>query len=81
MTINCLNYRNDLIIKFLCFRSNNVQEYVNSFKDERNELMAMWPDILRELSEEYNEELPDVKKWIKKVSIFFFFNYIYYKII
>ncbi|XP_026300400.1 farnesyl pyrophosphate synthase-like isoform X2 [Apis mellifera] len=30
--------------------------------------MAIWPDIVRELSEEeYNEELPDVKKWIKKV--------------
>ena len=75
MTINCLNYRNDLIIKFLCFRSNNVQEYVNSFKDERNELMAMWPDILRELTDKDNEELPDVKKWTKKVSIFFL-NYI-----
>lgn len=72
MTINCLNYRNDLIIKFLCFRSNNVQEYVNSFKDERNELMAMWPDILRELTDKDNEELPDVKKWTKEVSIFFF---------
>ena len=75
MTINCLNYRNDLIIKFLCFRSNNVQEYVNLFKDERNELMAMWPDILRELTDKDNEELPDVKKWTKKVSIFFL-NYI-----
>ncbi|PBC25192.1 Farnesyl pyrophosphate synthase [Apis cerana cerana] len=47
--------------------SNNEQKYVNSFKDERNELMAMWPDIVRELTEEDNEELPDVKKWFKEI--------------
>ena len=32
--------------------------------------MAMWPDIVRELTEEDNEELPDVKKWFKEVFLF-----------
>ncbi|XP_031773277.1 farnesyl pyrophosphate synthase-like isoform X2 [Apis florea] len=46
--------------------SNNIQ-FVDSFKDERNELMAMWPDIVRELTEENNEELLDVNKRITKI--------------
>ncbi|XP_061939987.1 farnesyl pyrophosphate synthase-like isoform X2 [Apis cerana] len=62
-------HTNDLKInnKIPLFGSNNVQEYVNSFKDEKNELMGMWPDIVHELMEEDNEELPDVKKWIKEI--------------
>ena len=32
--------------------------------------MGMWPDIVRELTEEDNEELPDVKKWFKEVFLF-----------
>lgn len=33
--------------------------------------MAIWPDIVRELTEEDNKELPDVNKWITEVSISF----------
>ncbi|XP_061940004.1 farnesyl pyrophosphate synthase-like [Apis cerana] len=58
-------YKTNMPLKY--HTSNNVQEYVNSFKDERNELMGMWPDIVRELTEGDNEELPDVKKRIKEI--------------
>lgn len=58
-----------MLIKFFYLRSNNIQ-FVDSFKNERNELMIMWPDIVRELTEN-NEELPDVNKWITEVSNFF----------
>lgn len=58
-----------MLIKFFYLRSNNIQ-FVDSFKNERNELMIMWPNIVRELTEN-NEELPDVNKWITEVSNFF----------
>lgn len=37
--------------------------------------MTVWPDIVSELTEENNEELLDVNKWITEVFIFFL-NYI-----
>lgn len=60
-----------MLLKFFCFRSNKVRQLVDSFKNERNELMAIWPDIVSELTKDNNEELLDVNKWITEVSIFF----------
>lgn len=37
--------------------------------------MTVWPNIVSELTEDNNEELLDVNKWITEVSIFFL-NYI-----
>ncbi|XP_043797713.1 farnesyl pyrophosphate synthase-like [Apis laboriosa] len=63
-------------IEYSCFKintplkyhtSNNVRQFVDSFKDERNELMAIWPNIVCELTEEDNEELSDVNKWITEI--------------
>lgn len=33
--------------------------------------MTIWPDIVRELTEEDNEELSDINKWTTEVSNFF----------
>lgn len=44
-----------------------------SFKDERNELIAMWSDIVRQLTEKGNKELLDVNKWITDVCTFFYY--------
>lgn len=43
-------------------------------KDETRELMAIWPDIVRDLTDAGNLEIPEVSKWLAKVHIFFFFN-------
>lgn len=38
-------------------------------KDESRELMAVWPDVVRDLTEanEYSD-IPNIEKWISKVS-------------
>lgn len=38
-------------------------------KDERREFMAVFPDIVRDLTETHRQtEIPDVTKWYSKVS-------------
>lgn len=63
-----------MLLIFFCLRSNDIQQHTDSLvKDESYKLMTLWPDIVRELTENNNQELQDVNKWIAKVSIFFFF--------
>ncbi|XP_006572097.2 farnesyl pyrophosphate synthase [Apis mellifera] len=47
--------------------SNKVRRLVDSFNDERNKLMTVWPNIVNELTKDNNEELLDVNKWITEV--------------
>lgn len=44
-----------------------------SIKDETRELMAIWPDIVRDLTDAGRHlDIPDVTKWLVKVFFFFF---------
>lgn len=55
-----------------------------SIKDESRELMAVWPDILRDLTTaNRHNDMPDVTKWLAKVFSFspFFSNFITFKMI
>ncbi|XP_026300396.1 farnesyl pyrophosphate synthase [Apis mellifera] len=62
---NRIFYKINMPLKY--YTSNNVQQFVDSFKNERNELMTIWPDIVRELTEEDNEELSDINKWTTEI--------------
>lgn len=64
-----------MLLIFFCFRSNDLQHTDSLVKDESHKLMTLWPDIVRELTENNNQELQDVNEWTAKVSIFFFFNF------
>ena len=45
-----------------------------SIKDESRELMAVWPDILRDLTTaNRHNDMPDVTKWLAKVFSFSLF--------
>lgn len=49
-----------------------------STKDESRELMAVWPDIVRDLTTaKCHNDMPDVAKWLAKVSSFFPFFQIF----
>jgi len=38
-------------------------------KEESREMMAVWPDVVRDLTElNKNSDIPDVTKWMTKVS-------------
>lgn len=39
-------------------------------KDEIRELMAVWPDVVRDITDSEAFELPDVSKWMAKVSVY-----------
>lgn len=40
-------------------------------KDESREIMALWPDIVRDLTDSTkNLNIPDVTKWMAKVSYY-----------
>ncbi|PBC25097.1 Farnesyl pyrophosphate synthase [Apis cerana cerana] len=54
-------------IKPIAKVSNKVRRLVDSFNDEKNKLMTVWPNIVSELTEDNNEELLDVNKWITEV--------------
>lgn len=45
-----------------------VQTNWTSSKDESREMMALWPDIVRDLTEAGRHlEIPDATKWMAKV--------------
>lgn len=49
-----------------------------SIKDESRELMAVWPDVVRDLTDAGRHlDIPDVTKWLAKV-LFFFFLFIFF---
>ena len=44
-----------------------------SSKDESREMMALWPDVVRDLTEAGRHlDIPDVTRWIAKVFMFLF---------
>uniref|UniRef100_V9IKH4 Farnesyl pyrophosphate synthase n=1 Tax=Apis cerana TaxID=7461 RepID=V9IKH4_APICE len=49
------------------YRSNDIQHTDSLVKDESHKLMTLWPDIVRELTENNNQELQDVNEWIAKI--------------
>lgn len=44
-------------------------------KDETRELMAIWPDIVRDITDSI--EIPEVSKWMAKVSMYNIYTYIH----
>lgn len=49
------------------YKSNDLQHTDSLVKDESHKLMTLWPDIVRELTENNNQELQDVNEWTAKV--------------
>lgn len=39
-------------------------------KDETREMMAVWPDVVRDITDSEVLEIPDISKWMAKVSAF-----------
>lgn len=37
-------------------------------KEESREMMAVWPDIVRDITNAIDENIEDVAKWMEKVS-------------
>ncbi|KOC62899.1 Farnesyl pyrophosphate synthase [Habropoda laboriosa] len=66
-----------VIVEIFIFRSTNAgvrtiysstsQNTFLSSKDESRELMAIWPDIVRDLTDAGDLDIPDVTKWLAKV--------------
>lgn len=43
-------------------------------KDESREMMAIWPDIVRDITDSEVLEIPDISKWMAKVSVCNIYN-------
>lgn len=42
-----------------------------TMKEESQEMMAVWPDVVRDITEAaMNLNIPDVAKWMEKVSYY-----------
>lgn len=39
-------------------------------KDETREMMAIWPDVVRDITDPEVFEIPDISKWMAKVSVY-----------
>jgi len=51
-------------------------------KDESREMMALWPDVVRDLTDSTkNFVIPDIAKWMAKVNYYLLKLYNYYCII
>lgn len=37
-------------------------------KDESREMMALWPDVVRDLTDGRHSDMPDVTRWLSKVN-------------
>lgn len=39
-------------------------------KDETREMMAIWPDVVRDITDPEVFDIPDISKWMAKVSVY-----------
>lgn len=63
----CVAYMTDFVFRNTSVKSAAIGQAVS--KDERREFMAVFPDIVRDLTETHRQtEIPDVTKWYSKVS-------------
>ncbi|XP_029176035.1 farnesyl pyrophosphate synthase-like isoform X2 [Nylanderia fulva] len=58
-------YRRTLENKILMAKYATTTSLTN--KDEIRELMALWPDVVRDITESKISEIPEISKWIAKV--------------
>lgn len=50
--------------------AHNVTKPILTNKDETREMMAVWPDVVRDITDPEVLEIPDVSKWMAKVSAY-----------
>lgn len=56
-----------------------AQKDWTSSKDESREMMALWPDIVRDLTEAGRHlDIPDATKWMAKVCHYIFYIFLKY---